>query len=222
MRGPVLLLLLALTGRYLLAADAKLTDAERDGFKGVVKSVSTSIERFGRESDAANRPDVVYSALCQVCEYDEEGNSVKEGQRSFDGKFFGNTTRYVRDEDGSISEKILVDEKGALFQKIMIGPVGRTEELDYRDGFLQHRQTFRYDEHGNVIEWLTSDATGKKTASTTRPTTAPLRLNSRRTARRVGLSSSSSEAAREALKVASTISSRPQPWVDQDIGDVGD
>lgn len=167
MRCTVLLLLiLALTVPHLFASNANLADAERDGFRDAVRSVSTRIERFGGDPDAANHPVIVYQAMCEVCEYDEEGNSVKRGQ-NFEGKFLGNTTRYVRNQDGVIQEKILVDERGQVSQRISLGPVGKTEELDYREGVLQDRQTFRYDEHGNLIEWLTFDATGKQTASTT-------------------------------------------------------
>jgi len=165
-RGALLFLLLALTVPHLLALNPKFTDAELDGFKDVVKSVSTSILRSGGDRDAANHPLIVDPVWCEVCQYDEEGNSVKRGQ-NLNGRFFGNTTHYVRDENGSIREKILVDGNGQVSQKVMIGPVGKTEELDYRDGVLQDRQTFGYDEHGNLIEWLTFDATGKQTASAT-------------------------------------------------------
>src|ERR1700749_5022331 len=60
------------------------------------------------------------------------------------------------------------------------------------------------------------------TAMTTNPTTAPLRRNSRRKARRAGLSSSSSAAIWIAPSVASVMRLRPQPRVDEHIGDIGD
>src|SRR6476620_2945927 len=61
-----------------------------------------------------------------------------------------------------------------------------------------------------------------KAVSTTRPAIAPLRLTRRRSARRAGLSSSSERAGEIARSTASVIASRPQPRVDEDIGDVGD
>jgi hypothetical protein len=167
-RGALLsFLLLALTVQHVFAAHSKLTDAELDGFKGVVKSVTTKVERFDpSDPDAPNHPGITYAVGCEVCEYDEGGNSIKRGQ-IFDGRFLGGTTQYVRDENGSIRDKILLDEKGQLFQKVTLGPFGKTEEEDYQHGILQWRQTLRYDEHGNMIEWLTFDAHGNQNASTT-------------------------------------------------------
>src|SRR6202165_868635 len=59
-------------------------------------------------------------------------------------------------------------------------------------------------------------------AITTMPTTAPLRCNRRRSARRAGLSSSSGAAMGIAPSAASVMRLTPQPWIDQDIGDIGD
>jgi hypothetical protein len=137
-----------------------------DGLKGAVKSVSTTIERFGKDANATDHPVILYSVWCEVCEYDEQGNSVKRGQ-NFEGRFVGNTTRYVHNEDGTICEKVLLNEKGQVYERTMLGPFGMTERDDYVNDVLQYRQTFRYDENGNQIEWLTFNANGKQTASTT-------------------------------------------------------
>src|SRR5689334_8703220 len=63
-------------------------------------------------------------------------------------------------------------------------------------------------------------ATTMNIVSTMRPNTAALRLNSRRRARRAGLSSSSA-CLRRTGKAASVMASAPQPWVHENVGDVG-
>lgn len=131
-----------------------------------MKSVSTAIEQVERHPDTSDHPVFIYPVWCRVCEYDEEGNCLKRGQ-IFEGSFVGDTTRYVRNEDGTIREKVLMNEKGQPFQRITLGPFGKMDEEDYLEGVLQDRQTFHYDESGNLIEWLTFDANGNETASTT-------------------------------------------------------
>jgi len=161
------LLFFVLTVQDISASHPKLTDAELDGLRGAVKSVTTNVERFeGRDPDAPNHLVITYPVWCEVCEYDEEGNSIKRGQ-VVEGRFVGGTTRYLRNEDGTIREKRLRDENGQPFQNVMLGPFGKTEEEDYQNGRLQWRQTFRYDKNGNLIEWLTFDPRGNQTASTT-------------------------------------------------------
>src|SRR3954451_16964166 len=59
-------------------------------------------------------------------------------------------------------------------------------------------------------------------AMTTRPTTAPLRWNNRRNARRAGLSKASESVIGTAPIAVSVMRSCPQPWIDEDIGDIGD
>ena len=79
----------------------------------------------------------------------------------------GETTRYIRDEDGTVRQQIMENEKGELDRRIMMGPFGKTEEEFYQRGLLQGRNTYRYDQDGNLIEWLTYNAEGVQTASTT-------------------------------------------------------
>jgi hypothetical protein len=148
------------------ASSKKWTDAELDGFKGAVKSVSTNVQVLESHPDSIDHPVIAHPVWCPVCEYDEAGNSIKQGQ-NFDGRFVGETSQYVRNEDGTIREKISVTEKGQVSQKIALGPFGMTEREYYLNGVLQDRQTFRYDQSGNLIEWLTFDADGNQTASST-------------------------------------------------------
>src|SRR3954454_2827608 len=71
------------------------------------------------------------------------------------------------------------------------------------------------------------ESSGAKIASTmnvamiTSPTTAPLRRSSRRSALRAGLSNSSEALIGIAPTMASLMRSIPQPWIDEDIGDIG-
>jgi hypothetical protein len=159
--------LVLLTILPLLASHQKSTDAERDGFKGAVKSVSTKTVILNPQP---RQPDngfaVVDPISCEVCDYDEEGNSIRRGQNWATG-FVGGTTRYVRDEDEKVRQRIEENEKGELASRVMIGQFGKTEEEVYQHGVLQSRNEYRYDQNGNMIEWLTFDADGAQTASTT-------------------------------------------------------
>src|SRR5690242_14353596 len=58
-------------------------------------------------------------------------------------------------------------------------------------------------------------------AITTSPTTAPLRRSSRRSARLAGLSSFSEAVIGMEPRTASLMLSIPQPWIDENIGDIG-
>jgi hypothetical protein len=49
----------------------------------------------------------------------------------------------------------------------MVGQFGKTEEEFYLHGILQSRNKYRYDENGNIVEWLTYDAHGVQIARTT-------------------------------------------------------
>lgn len=151
----------------VLASSKKSTDAELDGFKGAVKSVSTEREvvshNWPREPDG---PAIIYPAACDVCEYGEEGNAVLRGQ-NWETGFVGEKIHHVRDENGKVSQQIVENEKGELVRNIIIGPLGKTEEEFYLHGVLQSRNRYSYDPDGNIVEWLTYDAHGVQTARTT-------------------------------------------------------
>jgi len=148
-----------------LSAGTKSTDAARDGFKGAVKSVTTERQVVSPEPRQPDGPTVIYPAGCEVCDYDEDGNSVRRGQNREAG-FVGETTRYVRDRDGNIQQQIVENEKGELNITATVGQFGKTEEEFYQHGVLQSTNKYRYDEKGNLIEWLTYDRDGGQTART--------------------------------------------------------
>jgi hypothetical protein len=167
MRRSVLCVTLALlTALPLLASPKRLTDAEVDGFNSAVKSVSTKAGIASPQPRQPDGPAIIYPVSCEICEYDPDGNVVRRGQ-SWETGFVGETTRYNRDEDGTVRQQIMESEKGELDRRLVMGPFGKTEEEFYQRGLLQGRNTYRYDQDGNLIEWLTYNANGVQTASTT-------------------------------------------------------
>lgn len=160
MRISVLAVLFFVVAAFpILASSRKSTDAEMDGFKGSVKSVSTERQVVSPQPSQPDGPAIIYPVGCEVCDYDEDGNSIRRGQ-NWDTGFVGGTARYIRDEDGNIRQQIMENEKGELNSKVMVGRFGKTEEEFYQHGVLQSRNKYRYDENGNVIESLSYDAHG--------------------------------------------------------------
>jgi hypothetical protein len=151
----------------VLASIKKSTDAELDGFKGAVKSVSTERQivshTWPRQPDG---PAIIYPAGCEVCEYDEEGNAVLRGQ-NWETGFVGEKIHYVRDEYGKISQQIVENEKGQPVSNVVMGSLGKIEEKFYQNGVLQSRNKYRRDESGNLIESVSYDAHGIQIARTT-------------------------------------------------------
>jgi hypothetical protein len=167
MRRSVLCVILALlTALPLLASHKRLTDAEMDGFNSAVKSVSTKAEIASSQPRQPDGPAIIYPFSCEICEYDQDGNVVRRGQ-NWETGFVGETTRYIRDEDGTVRQQKMENEKGELDRRLAMGPFGKTEEEFYQHGLLQGRNTYRYDQDGNLIEWLTYNAEGVQSASTT-------------------------------------------------------
>lgn len=158
--------LLILAAFPILASSRKTTDADRDGLKDVVKSISTERQILSPEPRQPDGPTIIYPIGCEVCEYDEDGNLVRQGQ-NWETGFVGETTRYVRDEDGNVRQQIVENEKGELERRVAVGRFGNTEEEFYQHGVLQSKNKYRYDQNGNVIESLTYDAHGVPTARTT-------------------------------------------------------
>ena len=167
MRRSVLCVVLALLTAFpLLASHKRLTDAEMDGFNSAVKSVSTKAEIASPQPRQPDGSAIIYPVSCEICEYDQDGNVVRRGQ-NWETGFVGETTRYIRDEDGTVRQQIMENEKGELDRRLVMGPFGKTEEEFYQHGLLQGTNTYRYDQDGNLIEWLTFNANGVQTASTT-------------------------------------------------------
>jgi hypothetical protein len=165
-RSVPCVVLALLTALPLLASHKRLTDAEMDGFKGAVKSISTKVEIASPMPRQPDGPAIIYPVSCEICEYDQDGNVVTRGQ-NWETGFVGETTRYIRDDDGTVRQQVMENEKGELDRRIMMGPFGKTEEEFYQHGSLHGRNTYRYDQDGNLIDWLTSNAEGVQTASTT-------------------------------------------------------
>jgi len=150
-----------------LASSKKSTDAQSDGFKGAVKSVTTEQQVVSHPwPHQPDGPSINYPAGCAVCEYDEEGRAVLRGQDSGTG-FVGDKIHYVRDENGKITHQIVENERGRLVSSVETGPLGKIEQEFYQDGVLHSRTKYRYDESGNLIESVNYDAHGVQVARTT-------------------------------------------------------
>jgi hypothetical protein len=151
----------------VLASGTKSTDAELDGFKGAVQSVSTERQvvshTWPRQPDG---PAIIYPAGCDVCQYDEAGNAVLRGQ-NWETGFVGEKIHYVLDENGKVSQQIVENEKGQLVSNVVMGSLGKIEEEFYQNGGLQSRNKYRRDETGNLIESVSYDAQGIQIARTT-------------------------------------------------------
>jgi hypothetical protein len=166
MRSVCVLGLLALLCALPLFASSrkKFSDAESDGLLGPVKSVSTT-------SEIVSSPPVLYhswlnfgSVSCRVCVYDDEGRRVMRGQDWGEG-FSGETTRFVSDGSGDISEQIVENEKGEIVRQTMTGPFGPTEITTYRQTGPPFRNTFHYDENGQMTETSSIDPNGTLTGN---------------------------------------------------------
>lgn len=81
MRMSVLTVLFSVVAAFpVLASSKKSRDAETDGFKGVVKSVSTERQVVSPQPSQPDGPAIIYPIWCEVCEYDEDGNVVLRGR----------------------------------------------------------------------------------------------------------------------------------------------
>ena len=169
MRRIRLCTLFVFLGALVLSAatSKKLSDAENDGLFGPVKSVSTRSEVANPEPQRPYHGDygLIDPSWCSVCEYDEQGRHVRQGQEGETG-FVGETTQYVSDENGQIREQVVFNEKGDLVRLVTMGLFGMTDLRSYYHGVLQSRNRIHYDEDGRQIEFSTFDAKGIQTANT--------------------------------------------------------
>jgi hypothetical protein len=162
-------LVIFLWGLAVSASTAKkLNDAENDGLFGPVKSVSTGSEVANPEPQRPYHGNygLIDAIWCWVCEYDEKGNRVKQGQ-DWETGFVGETTQYVSDENGQARKEVVFSEKGDVVRRITMGPFGMTDLRYYYRGVLQSRNAIRYDEDGRQIEFSTFDARNVQIANTT-------------------------------------------------------
>jgi hypothetical protein len=137
------------------------TDAQRDGLIGPVKSVSTSILSWGVQWRQPGGPTLKEPIWCRDCEYAPDGFRTKEGQ-VVEGVFHGTRLRFVRDTNGQVTERFVFDAStGQLYRHDIVGPFGSTERVSYSAGKITMRQTFTYDEYGQVRDMVSFDGAGK-------------------------------------------------------------
>jgi hypothetical protein len=152
---------------FASAQDDNKTDLQRDALHGPVKSVATS-----RISDASQemQQSVQFSVplVCQICEYDVDGNRIARGQIA-DGDFFGEQTVIQRNADGMV-EKITTTNAGPLppntsqpppfIRYDVAGPFGIVDSTIMEDGKTVSHTTTEYDAKGHVSDVRTFDSTG--------------------------------------------------------------
>jgi hypothetical protein len=143
-------------------AQQNLTDAQRVDLAGPVKSVSTETTRTDVVWSQPGGPTLAIPIWCQECEFDPNGNRTKFGQM-IDGRFQGEIVHLLFDGQGHVTERIADDTStGETIRREIVGPFGNTEESFYRNGELQSRTLFSYDQYGHRIDELTLDGSGKQ------------------------------------------------------------
>jgi len=146
------------------------TDAEKDGFAGPVKSVSTIATHPGVKWQQPEGPILAMPIWCWNCEYDSDGTKIKSGQ-VINGDFLGEITLLERDANGHVTERsVFSASTGEISRHEIMGPFGKTSETDYINGKVTAHQFIDYDQYGHISEWLSVDSTGKQ-ASRNRTTT---------------------------------------------------
>jgi hypothetical protein len=151
---------------HLHALVDSLPEGALESVETYLKTIQTQRQVVSPQPRQPDGPAIIYPIWCEVCEYDEDGNVVLRGQ-NWETGFVGETTRYVRGEDGNIRQQIAENEKGKLDRRVSVGRFGKTAEEFYQHGVLQSRNRYSYDENGNIVDWLTYDAHGVQVARTT-------------------------------------------------------
>jgi hypothetical protein len=142
------------------ATEQKRSDARDDGVLGPVRSVSTTQETTHIDWDQKDAKIGVLGINCSECEYDREGNRLKNGQ-TIDGEFRGLVLRISRDESGKVIERVEENYKGEIVSRVVLGPSGITERVDYLDGKPHWRSTRSYDANGHEIQFRHYDENGE-------------------------------------------------------------
>jgi YD repeat-containing protein len=158
LRAPLIVLLIS--PGSMLAQEKKLTDAERDGLAGPVKSVSALVHRTDVKWQQPGGPALIIPVWCLECEFDNQGNETKSGQ-TVDGTFHGQITRLVRDAEGRVIERFVTDAiTGKLSRHEIDEPSKKTEENYDVDGKLDSRSIVTFGRKGEINDKLTLDAAG--------------------------------------------------------------
>jgi len=149
-----------------LAQQQSLTDVQRVDLAGPVKSVSTETTRTDVVWSQPGGPALVVPIWCQECEFDPSGNRTKFGQM-IDGRFQGEIVHLLVDGPGQVMERVAEDAStGETIRREIVEPFGNTEESLYRNGELQSRSLFNYDQYGHRIDWLILDGAGNQQGRT--------------------------------------------------------
>ena len=153
--------LLMLPAFVATAQTAHKTQAQLDQLNGPVHSVSTQAVMSGIKWKEPSGPGLVTLVSCRDCEYDSEGNRIRSGQKLSDGTFYGENIEILRDDQGRVIQRNHISAtSGEIFEREKDGPFGPVEEL-FSAGPIA-RNTKTYDRFGNVLEWLSFDASGQQ------------------------------------------------------------
>ena len=139
----------------------KTTDAQQDDLSGPVASVFTKTKWSGVRWQQPGGPTLLIPIWCAVCEYDRDGVRTKTGQ-VLNGAFVGQTIEFIRDDQGRVTDHLVVNTSGKLDSHEVIGPLGKTEETDYINGKISLHQTYSYDRHGCITSQESFDGSGKR------------------------------------------------------------
>ena len=162
LRTPLLLLVISPISAF--AQRQNLTDAQRDGLAGPVKSVSVKSSRTEVQWQQPGGPTLVIPVWCAECEFDRQGNETKAGQIT-QGNFHGQITRIMRDADGQITERFVSDAaSGKLVRHEVDEPSGEIQEYYDLNGKLESKSILTYDQNGHVIDKITFDSSGNRIA----------------------------------------------------------
>lgn len=142
-----------------IANEPKHTDAQIDGLAGPVRSVSAREERAKLEWHQPDGISVTWPISCRECEYDSEGNRIKNGQM-VDGTFKGELIKLVRDSNGTVIEKILQNADGENYRRDLFGPFGITEQHSYEKGLEISSIYWFYDGNGRESRTKSFDRDG--------------------------------------------------------------
>ena len=156
MKAPPALAILFVTTFALTisASEPTRSDALTDGLKGMVRSASVRVEKAQPDwspDDLSQDPPILVEYLeCRECEYDKDGNRIKEGQ-VVDGVFRGSFRHFRKDGNGRVIEIVMEDDRGRTYRREEFGPFGITEEEDYdvETGEVSFHSFWFYDRNGH-------------------------------------------------------------------------
>lgn len=142
------------------------TDAQRDDLDGPVASVSTTAVYSHVKWQQPDGPTLLIPIWCWDCEYDRDGTRTKSGN-VIDGSFAGQITKLIRDENGHVTDQLVIDTRTRQIDShAVMGPFGKTAQINYINGKEDLRQTFSYDQYGHMTDWVTFDSTGRQKGRT--------------------------------------------------------